>query len=185
MKSLLSLLVGVAALSLLAAGCSSTAPTPPAAKAEPAKPAATAEKPAEAAAPETKALPPTEESSVKIKAVDANGKVVMTFQPVYFDYDKYTIRPDSKSAIDANARELIKAANLNIIIEGHCDERGTTEYNLALGEHRAVAVKHALEGAGVGKNRLKTVSYGKERPADPGHDEAAWAKNRRSIVRES
>jgi peptidoglycan-associated lipoprotein len=124
---------------------------------------------------------------VEIKVVDEKtGEVVkLSFQTVYFDYDKYNIRPDARPAIEANARELNKVANLKIIIEGHCDERGTTEYNLALGEHRAVAVMQALAGAGVGKDRLKTVSYGKERPVDPGHDEAAWAKNRRGVIRES
>jgi peptidoglycan-associated lipoprotein len=184
MKSLLSLLVGIAAVSLLAA-CSGN--PPPATPAKTDKPVAAAEKPADSGtpAPATKDLPRTDDSNaVKIKAVDEKGKV-LELKTVYFDFDKYNIRTDQKSAIDANAKELNKIGNAKFIIEGHCDERGTTEYNLALGEHRAVAVMHALEGAGVGKSRLKTISYGKERPADPGHDEAAWAKNRRSIVRES
>jgi peptidoglycan-associated lipoprotein len=197
MKSVFVALLGLTLMSLAAAGCSSTAPAPatPAA-AKPAAPAAEqkAVEPAQPTAPvaaaEEKA--PAEaakepDSSVTLKAVDEKtGKIVMlTLRPIHFDYDKYAIRPEDRPAIKYNAGELNREPNLKVMIEGHCDERGTTEYNLALGEHRAVAVLHALTASGVEKGRMKTISYGKERPLDPGHDEAAWAKNRRSIVRDS
>ena len=82
--------------------------------------------------------------------------------------------------LDANAEVLKRYATWVVTIEGHCDERGTAEYNLALGERRAVAARSYLVSLGIGADRLKTVSYGKEFPFDPGHDEAAWAKNRRA-----
>lgn len=100
-------------------------------------------------------------------------------QIVYFDFDSYRISSAGRSAIQANASWLKDNPKATVQIEGHCDERGTTEYNLALGDRRAFAVRDALVSAGVAKKRLSTISYGEERPSDPGHDEAAWAKNRR------
>jgi peptidoglycan-associated lipoprotein len=101
-------------------------------------------------------------------------------QTVYFDFDSYRITDDGKSALKANAEYMKSNASVEIQIEGHCDERGTTEYNLALGERRANAAKKYLIGLGIAKKRISTISYGKERPQDPGHDEAAWGKNRRA-----
>lgn len=136
-----------------------------------------------AAAVET---PQGAQPTVEIKAVDESGHVVMLeMKTIYFDFDKYDIRADQKPAVDFNAAELKKFPNLHVVIEGHCDERGTTEYNLALGQRRAVAVLTALEGEAVAKDRMKTISYGKERPAVAGHDEAAWSKNRRGQFRTS
>jgi peptidoglycan-associated lipoprotein len=184
--SLLSLSLGVLAL----AACSSAPePAKPSTAPTQARAATTAEKPAEAAAaPAEAAKPeaPPEASAVKLKAEDSTGKpVALDLKNIYFDYDKYVIRAQDKPAVDHNAAQLKQMANVRVTIEGHCDERGTTEYNLALGEHRAVAVMNALAAAGIQKSRLKTVSYGKEKPADPGHTEDAWAKNRRSVPRES
>ena len=101
-------------------------------------------------------------------------------QPVFFDLDSSTLRDDARSTLDANAHLLRDNASTKIVIEGHCDERGTVEYNQALGERRAQAARDYLVQAGIAEARIQVISYGKERPFDPGHDEAAWAKNRRA-----
>lgn len=101
-------------------------------------------------------------------------------QAVHFAFDSYAITGESRAALKANAQWLKDNPNATVQIEGHCDERGTSEYNLALGERRAAAAKNYLVKLGVKKARLSTISYGSERPVDPGHDEAAWAKNRRA-----
>jgi peptidoglycan-associated lipoprotein len=98
---------------------------------------------------------------------------------VYFDFDSYALSSEAKSTLEGNAREL-KAKQGAITIEGHCDERGTKAYNLALGEKRANAAKEFLIALGVDGGRVNTVSYGKERPFEQGHDESSWAKNRRA-----
>jgi peptidoglycan-associated lipoprotein len=102
------------------------------------------------------------------------------FQAVFFDFDSYTLRDDARAALDANAGMLRNNGGVVITIEGHCDERGTAEYNQALGERRAAAAREYLVQAGISADRIQTISYGKERPFDPGHDEAAWAQNRRA-----
>ena len=102
------------------------------------------------------------------------------FSPVYFDFDKYNIRSDARTALEYNAELLKQYPGKNILIEGHCDERGTVEYNLALGERRDKAVKDYLAQLGINKVRMETISYGKERPVDLGHNEIAWQKNRRA-----
>jgi peptidoglycan-associated lipoprotein len=98
---------------------------------------------------------------------------------VYFDYDKADIRGDQQSSVQADAQFLGQHSNMNITIEGHCDERGSTEYNLALGDQRASAVKNALTGQGVNASRIKTISYGKEKPFCTESNEACWQQNRR------
>ena len=100
-------------------------------------------------------------------------------KPVFFDYDQSDISAEGQKALDANADVLKKNAGWVVTIEGHCDERGTAEYNLALGERRAMAARAYLMSLGIPADRLRTVSYGKEFPFDPGHDETAWARNRR------
>ena len=100
-------------------------------------------------------------------------------QDIYFDYDRYDITPKAAGVLDTKAAYLKANPGLRVLIEGNCDERGSNEYNLALGERRAHSAKKYLANAGVAAGRLDTVSYGEERPTDPGHDEAAWAKNRR------
>ena len=98
---------------------------------------------------------------------------------IYFDFDKYDLKPESKAVLKEKAGILKKYKDWKMLIEGHCDERGTEEYNLALGERRARAAYEFLVILGVESSRLKIVSFGEERPADPGHSETAWAKNRR------
>jgi peptidoglycan-associated lipoprotein len=98
---------------------------------------------------------------------------------VYFDYDKSDIRPDQQSSVQADITFLQQHSNISLTIEGHCDERGSTEYNLALGDNRASAVKNALVAGGVSADRVKTVSYGKEKPFCTEHNEQCWQQNRR------
>ena len=100
--------------------------------------------------------------------------------PVFFGYDSSEIDTESRRVLDENAEVLRSNPNWVVTIEGHCDERGTAEYNLALGERRAVAARDYLVNLGLPGNRLRTVSYGKEFPFDPGHDETAWRANRRA-----
>jgi peptidoglycan-associated lipoprotein len=98
---------------------------------------------------------------------------------VFFDYDSYDIRPDGQAAISSNAQFLQQHPNINFTIEGHCDERGSTEYNLALGDNRANAVKSALVQAGVAANRINVTSFGKEKPFCTESNEQCWQQNRR------
>ena len=101
---------------------------------------------------------------------------------VFFDYDKSDIKAEGRQVLQRQADWLKKYSNVTVTVEGHCDERGTREYNLALGERRATAVKKMLVALGVAPNRVSTISYGKERPAVPGSTEAAWAQNRRGVT---
>ena len=101
-------------------------------------------------------------------------------KPVFFALDSDEIAPDAQRTLDEDAALLKKYSSWAITIEGHCDERGTAEYNLALGERRAVAARTYLVSLGISADRLRTVSYGKEFPFDPGHDEGSWSKNRRA-----
>src|ERR1700751_1486728 len=98
---------------------------------------------------------------------------------VYFDYDSDTIRPEQHSAIQSDVAFLNQHSNIQFTIEGHCDERGSTEYNLALGDRRANAVRNALTSAGVNASRIKTISYGKEKPFCTESNETCWQQNRR------
>lgn len=101
-------------------------------------------------------------------------------QDAFFAYDESTLSPEAQAALTAAANWLKKNPQYNLLIEGHCDERGTEQYNLALGDRRANTAKEYLMTLGVDGNRIRTVSYGEERPFDPGHTESAWAKNRRA-----
>jgi peptidoglycan-associated lipoprotein len=98
----------------------------------------------------------------------------------YFGYDSAELSAEARAALDANAAILKKYPTWTVTVEGHCDERGTAEYNLALGERRAVAAQSYMVALGIPASRVKIVSYGKEFPFDPAHDEGAWAKNRRA-----
>lgn len=100
-------------------------------------------------------------------------------QKIYFDYNKFALRPDAITTLTENADKIKKVPDVLIQIEGHCDERGTQEYNLTLGEKRALAVRDYLIKVGISGDRLLTISYGKERPVAVGHDESAWKQNRR------
>jgi peptidoglycan-associated lipoprotein len=105
--------------------------------------------------------------------------VAAEIEDVFFDYDKHHLRGDARSILEANARVLKADPAVSLVLEGHCDERGTVEYNLALGERRAQSVRSYLEQLGIDPSRLRTVSYGEERPFAMGHDESSWSKNRR------
>ncbi|MBP1708879.1 MAG: Outer rane lipoprotein Omp16 precursor [Deltaproteobacteria bacterium] len=123
-----------------------------------------------------------EKSLVAKKYPGIEGEVLESkmLKDITFDFDKYDIRPQDASILKENAALLMKYPNMKVQIEGHCDERGTIEYNLALGERRANSCKNYLISLGVPRDRISTISYGKERPLDPGHTEEAWAKNRRA-----
>ncbi len=101
---------------------------------------------------------------------------------VFFDFDKSVIKPEGQTTLERQADWLKKYASVTVTIEGHCDDRGTREYNLALGERRATAVRNALTTLGVSANRVKVISYGKDRPIVPGDNEQAWAQNRVGIT---
>ncbi|MBN1841830.1 MAG: peptidoglycan-associated lipoprotein Pal [Deltaproteobacteria bacterium] len=98
---------------------------------------------------------------------------------IYFEFDKSRLLPESKEILRHKAKWLMAHPDVSVIIEGHCDERGTSEYNMALGDRRAQSAKSYLVDLGIGSIRLMTISYGEERPLDPSHNERAWGKNRR------
>lgn len=102
------------------------------------------------------------------------------FRPVFFELDSADITPDGQAAVQANATLMRQYMSWTVTIEGHCDERGTAEYNLALGERRAVAARNYLVSLGIAADRFRIVSYGKEFPFDPEHTDEAWARNRRA-----
>jgi len=122
-----------------------------------------------------------EKSLVAKKYPGIEGEVLESklLKDIQFDFDKYDIRPQDMGNLKENASLLMKHPKVKIQIEGHCDERGTVEYNLALGERRANSAKKYLISLGISEERISTISYGKEKPLDPKHDEEAWAKNRR------
>jgi peptidoglycan-associated lipoprotein len=151
----------------------------------------------EAGAPPTEAAPaaeaPVKETPITeappmmtAKEAEAARGVAVTeekpsrFEDVRFDFDKSELREEGKVVCQGVAAYMKSHPRATLVIEGHCDERGTAEYNLALGERRATAVKNYLVSLGVPKAAISTVSFGKERPLDPGHNEEAWAKNRRA-----
>ena len=111
---------------------------------------------------------------------NAEALVELSLQNIYFDYDKSAIRPDAREILKANAEIFTKNSSAKIIVEGHCDERGTAEYNMALGERRAQEAKQYLVNLGIDASRIETISYGKERPLDNRSTEEAWAQNRRA-----
>ncbi len=120
-----------------------------------------------------------DEASRKEAAVREAAPKETKLEPVFFDYDQSSIRNDQKDVMVKNGEWLKTNAQTKVRLEGHCDERGTAEYNLALGQKRADAAKIFLEGLGISGQRISAISYGKERPLDQGHNEDAWAKNRR------
>jgi peptidoglycan-associated lipoprotein len=115
-------------------------------------------------------------SSTDIDTLNKNSP----FQPVFFAYDEDVIDAAGQQALNHNAELMKKYPTWIVTIEGHADERGTAEYNLALGERRALASRNYLVSLGIPADRLRTVSYGKEFPFEPGHDEGSWSKNRRA-----
>lgn len=127
--------------------------------------------------PEVVEPPPVEEPEERVEPEEIP---VPELGDVFFAFDKYNLTDESKRTLEKNSAELKRASDVSVIIEGHCDERGTKAYNLALGEKRAKAARDYLISLGVRSSRMTIISYGKERPFDPGHDEEAWAKNRRA-----
>lgn len=119
-----------------------------------------------------------QERAAKKQAEEAAVASLEGFDFIYFDFDKYAVRPDARETLKKVADWLNANPDAKLVIEGNTDERGTVEYNLALGERRAKAAADYLVALGIDKDRLSIVSYGKEKPIDPGHNEEAWAKNR-------
>ena len=132
------------------------------------------------AAPETSsAWTPVETSAPSSLAEESVDAPVAALDHIYFDFDSSKLTDAARATMVTNAEWLKANPSVHITLEGHCDERGTVEYNLALGERRAESAKRYIASLGVNEKRLFTISYGKERPADPSHNETAWAANRR------
>jgi len=121
-------------------------------------------------------------TAVQIPAGSQEDLVVNVGDRVFFGFDSSELSSEARAALEKQAAWLKKFGGVRVVIEGHCDERGTREYNLALGERRANASKDYLVALGINPARIKTISYGKERPAALGHNEAAWAQNRRGVT---
>jgi peptidoglycan-associated lipoprotein len=138
---------------------------------------------AEKAARETAAKAARDEADRAKKEAAAKAAAILKelqIADINFDYNKYNLKPLAQSTLKNGAPAYLKYRDYKLVVEGHCDERGTAEYNLALGEKRATEAAKYLADLGIEKERIKTISYGKEMPLDQGHDEAAWAKNRRA-----
>ncbi len=170
-KERLTSLIAIALVGLVLTGCAGKK-TPPATTDDGNTGAATT--PAEAA-------PAPADFGADGQPIDprTGGPLNRTF---YFDYDKSDINPSDIAVLEIHAQLLNRNTGKSVVIEGHCDERGTREYNLALGERRANAIKSFLTAAGVSASQIESVSYGEERPENPGHDDSAWSKNRRAIA---
>jgi peptidoglycan-associated lipoprotein len=144
-------------------------------------PAAKSAQEAAAAGKSTVAETPAKESAVKQETKEGTQgtQLQSELEKIYFNFDSADLSEEARNVLSKNAALLAKQTSLKIKIEGNCDERGSDEYNMALGERRAKAAKDYLVNLGVQAERLSTVSYGEEKPAVDGHDEAAWSKNRR------
>ena len=125
-----------------------------------------------------------EKSLVSKKYPGIEGEVFESklLKDVYFEFDRYDIRPEAAPLLKENAALLMKYPKMKIQVEGHCDERGTSEYNLSLGERRADSVMKYLFSLGISRDRISTISFGEERPFDPSHTEEGWSKNRRAHI---
>jgi len=167
--------IAVAAVLVLAAACSKkpAAQTTPEPTPVPAAP--TPDKVAFAPTPRPQQTPVPAPSILSEPLAKLSGYL----NPVFFDLDKADIRPDAKDTLGANAEFLRKYPTIKVTVDGHCDERGTREYNMALGQRRASSAKEYLISLGIEGSRLTIVSYGKERPFCTEHDDACWQKNRR------
>jgi peptidoglycan-associated lipoprotein len=161
--------VGVAFIAgILVAGCGKSKPAP----------APDISAPADTTTTSDTETPP-DRSGEDVQYVDPNSQYASILRPIRFEFNKYRITEEAKPTLEGIAKLLNQNATWKVLIEGHCDDRGTNEYNLTLGEQRAQATRRYLASLGVDDGRLQTVSYGEERPANMGHDEAAWAENRR------
>ncbi len=184
-NGMLGFLVVLCCGALLVGGCAKKEVV----KGEEAMPAAAPAKPAEqapakpAAKEEKVAAEPVKESPIakeETPTAPASAAQEQPLERIHFDFDSYVLTKDARDVLTKDAGLILKKISGKVIIEGHCDERGSDEYNLALGEKRAKAAMNYLVTLGVPADRLSIISYGKEKPLDPGHDEAAWAKNRRA-----
>jgi len=146
---------------------------------QPTQPAVGAVSPSPAAGGEVVKAPSAPPIERPVPQATRPAREVSPLQDVFFDFDRSNIRSDGKPALNEDAGWLRVHKTAVITIEGHCDERGTSEYNMALGEHRARAAKDYLMAMGIDGTQVRTVSYGKERPFVSGHDESAWKQNRR------
>ncbi|MBN2125395.1 MAG: peptidoglycan-associated lipoprotein Pal [Deltaproteobacteria bacterium] len=142
----------------------------------PSKTAATGEAAAKSSEGAVKQGDTTTEESAQRMAAEIRA---FESESIYFDFDKAEIRPEARVILEKKGEWLRSNPDFSLRIEGHCDERGTNDYNLALGDRRASAAAKFLKSLGVSSDRVSVLSYGEEQPADPGHNEAAWAKNRR------
>lgn len=169
-------LIALAAVVVALPACSKDAPPAPMPEPTPEAPA-----PAPTPPPEPAQTGDWEEADVPeqtfLSAEEINQRRLL--KPIYFDFDKADIRGDQRSTLQANADWLREHTDVAILIEGHCDERGTRQYNLALGDRRASATRDYLVALGIGANRVEIVSYGEERPAIMGEGEQNWSQNRR------
>ena len=167
------MIIAIAAL-VVSAGCAKKKMAPPVSElpSTPAQPR-TQPQTEEPGAPEETVPPAFEEES-------AGQKVESGVRDVFFAFDDYTLSEEARTILAADAKLLGDNKAVKVTIEGHCDERGTVEYNLALGEKRAAAAKNYLVSYGIDGSRISIISYGKERPFAAGHDEEAWAQNRRA-----
>jgi peptidoglycan-associated lipoprotein len=157
-------------------------PPPPSASGSSSAPSAAVRPPAppEAVSEPTVVPPePVREDAIASASLDDINRN-SPLKPLFFEYDSSEITGEGRAVLDENAATLKRYPSWTVTIEGHCDERGTAEYNLALGERRAIAARTYLASLGIPADRLKIVTYGKEFPFDPGHDDSAWAKNRRA-----
>ena len=171
----MNLQLGITAvlLALLLAGCASTGPK------EPVEPVDTMEQVEIAPEPISSAHDEAFSPDLEPYVPGTTRLLPRTF---YFEFDRTTISPDDLASLEMHATVLRNNRDRSVVIEGHCDERGTREYNLALGERRADALRSYLTSAGVSPRQIETVSYGEERPEDPGHSEPSWARNRRAVM---
>ena len=179
-----SVVLVLLSLTAAAAGCARRQP-PLAQPAPPGGPPPTTAPAPTPPPPTTEALPvPPEPIAIAEDGISARSIEDLNrdspFKPAYFPLDSAELDDSGRAVVTANASVLRTYPAWMITVEGHCDERGTAEYNLALGERRAVAVKTYLLSLGIAGDRVRIVSYGKEFPFDPGHDERAWASNRRA-----
>jgi peptidoglycan-associated lipoprotein len=160
-------ILGITGIALLS-GCAKKPPPPPP---EPTPPKV------EAPPPPPPPPPQVDEAALRRQRIQA--RINETFKPVYFAYDQSTLTAEARATCDGIASLMKEVPEITARIEGNADERGTNEYNLALGERRAGAVQAYLTSYGIAASRLSTISYGEEKPAVDGHDESAWSKNRR------
>jgi len=185
-KKIVSILVLMLCLGLTMAGCAkkTVVKEEPSIKKEEALAKPEAERTKEMKPKEEQGVKEFEKGLVAKKEPGIEGEVFESklLKDIHFDFDKYNIRPGDAEILNENAALLKKYPKVKVQIEGHCDERGTVEYNLALGERRANTTKKYLVSLGVSADRISAISYGKERPLDPGHNEEAWAKNRRAHI---